>query len=401
MAKYFGTFSCGHEGYVNVIGPGKDRQWKIDRAFSNMCDECYKKHLEEERNRKNEEALEKAKDMDLPSLEGTEKQVAWANTLRQEFIDKFENCIDYIKSGENAMQRTKIRKMFKIKKSEVGGTKEAVTDAIIDNLYKFQDLILSNNKATFFINKRNTSINDLIEENAEYIINKESIENEKELRTTIINETTVEPDEIKFEGVVEIVANIEEVYAIYEMNDSFRKIVKDLGYSWEKNKWSRKINTTTGSYVDRAAELANKLLNEGFRVAIPEINIKEKAVDGTYEKECKRWIYENKDTNKLSIKWRGYDENLYSVSKKIKGAKWDKSSMLVHVQNYEQVEEFADMYGFKFTEAALELINQYKKELSSIEKVNAAEVEKVKEKNGLEDILNSSREVLDDLVEED
>lgn len=32
---YSGTFSCGHEGKVNIIGKAKDREWKIERAFSN------------------------------------------------------------------------------------------------------------------------------------------------------------------------------------------------------------------------------------------------------------------------------------------------------------------------------------------------------------------------------
>lgn len=35
MAWYYGTFACGHEGRVNIIGPHKDRKWKKERAFSN------------------------------------------------------------------------------------------------------------------------------------------------------------------------------------------------------------------------------------------------------------------------------------------------------------------------------------------------------------------------------
>lgn len=41
MAWYYGTYSCGHEGRVNIIGPTKDRQWKADRHFGHMCPECY------------------------------------------------------------------------------------------------------------------------------------------------------------------------------------------------------------------------------------------------------------------------------------------------------------------------------------------------------------------------
>ena len=57
MAWYNGTFSCGHEGRVNVIGKIKDRQWKIDRAFNDMCPECYQKWLQEEYERKNQEVV--------------------------------------------------------------------------------------------------------------------------------------------------------------------------------------------------------------------------------------------------------------------------------------------------------------------------------------------------------
>lgn len=37
MAWYEGTFACGHEGRVNIIGPQKDRGYKKERAFSRLC----------------------------------------------------------------------------------------------------------------------------------------------------------------------------------------------------------------------------------------------------------------------------------------------------------------------------------------------------------------------------
>ena len=91
MSWYYGTFSCGHDGRVNIIGPTKDRQWKADRQFEKMCEECWKKHLKEKRQKENEEAEKLAKEMELPELIGSPKQIAWANTIRQKFIDKFED----------------------------------------------------------------------------------------------------------------------------------------------------------------------------------------------------------------------------------------------------------------------------------------------------------------------
>lgn len=90
---YDGVYSCGHAGEINVCGPHRDRQWKVDRKFSGLCPECYKKKIEEEKERKNREAAEKSAEMELPELTGTEKQVAWATTLRMEFIKKYEKKI--------------------------------------------------------------------------------------------------------------------------------------------------------------------------------------------------------------------------------------------------------------------------------------------------------------------
>lgn len=48
MAKYEGTYACGHDGVVNVIGKMRDRQRKIDYAFRIYAHNVRKK---KERNR--------------------------------------------------------------------------------------------------------------------------------------------------------------------------------------------------------------------------------------------------------------------------------------------------------------------------------------------------------------
>lgn len=98
MAWYYGTYSCGHEGRVNITGPGKDRGWKIERRFSGLCPECYKKQMETEREKENEESRKISEEMNLPELTGTPKQIAWANTLRLEALNKFHEEAEHIRS---------------------------------------------------------------------------------------------------------------------------------------------------------------------------------------------------------------------------------------------------------------------------------------------------------------
>lgn len=126
MAWYYGAFSCGHEGRVNIIGPGKDREWKKERAFGELCPECYKKWLEEERKKANLEAAEKSSKMELPELTGTERQVAWANTLRVEVIESYEQ-----QQGEFDKRISKAKEL--LRKNEEQG---------IPNKYSLSDLKL-------------------------------------------------------------------------------------------------------------------------------------------------------------------------------------------------------------------------------------------------------------------
>ena len=62
MAKYSGIYSCGHEGFVNITGPIKDREWKRERIFSNMCPECYKECIRKQREEANKKASEQTKE---------------------------------------------------------------------------------------------------------------------------------------------------------------------------------------------------------------------------------------------------------------------------------------------------------------------------------------------------
>jgi len=100
MAWYYGTYSCGHDGRVNIIGPTKNRQWIADRKFEGLCPECWEKKKIEDREKANAAAAEKAEEMELPQLDGTEKQVAWANTLRQKIINELTPIIEKTKNDE-------------------------------------------------------------------------------------------------------------------------------------------------------------------------------------------------------------------------------------------------------------------------------------------------------------
>lgn len=81
--KYQVTFSCGHEGKVEVFGKNSARQYKIDQAAKGICPECVKEQKEL--------AASAIVTTGLPELEGSEKQIAWAIKIRDKVIAEFNS----------------------------------------------------------------------------------------------------------------------------------------------------------------------------------------------------------------------------------------------------------------------------------------------------------------------
>ena len=257
--------------------------------------------------------------------------------------------------------------------------------------------------ASWYIDKRYSStesicrtLYSLIEKEKREAAEKKDIEKVK-VETTIRPENAITniPVEIKI-----LEGEETKVIAIYEKNEKFREIVKNLGYKWN-GIWEKEINQTTGTAVDRAAELGNKLLNAGFPVTIANKEAREKAVAGTYEHECKRWIFcRTKGNYKgwLAVNWEGYDDNLYKAARSLPGSRWDSPSVVVNPQHFEEIEEFARLYGFRFTEKAAEAIEKAKEAFKNSQIVNPAKVvETETNEDGLKKILESSDEIIEDL----
>ncbi len=76
MAKYTINHTCGHQVTVQLFGKYDERERRIQYLETLECEEC--------RKAKANAAAEAAKELrGLAELTGSEKQVAWANTIRE------------------------------------------------------------------------------------------------------------------------------------------------------------------------------------------------------------------------------------------------------------------------------------------------------------------------------
>lgn len=349
--------------------------WK-ERAGTEygLCYDCYKKLKEEEKAKASAEAAAKAKEINLPELQGSEKQVAWAEKLRIEMLSFFERYAQerYVQ----ARQETYDTFME-------AAQKENRAKWWIDNRFDF----LSVSDFVVFMEKYLTEVSPKLQSEKE----KED-PNAVDAKT----EATVYPENAISTVAAEIRTQNNRIVAIFEKNEAFREVVKALNFSWNGSAWERELNELTGAAHDRAAELGNKLLNAGIPVMIMDEQIRNAAIKGEYEPECNRWVLKVKGEEKLKIKWWEKNDRLYQVARKLPGSKWDKG-VVISVSHYKEIEEFANLYSFKFTQKAQEAIETEKERIAKFERVKPAHVEEQEQKDGLKEILNSRNEVLDDL----
>lgn len=94
---FYGTFKCGHEGDLYTGGYSEEyrKQAAEDKFDHELCPHCEQKRIEEERERERERARKVAGELGLPQLEGSEKQIKWALSIRNSVVDDLKPSIDY------------------------------------------------------------------------------------------------------------------------------------------------------------------------------------------------------------------------------------------------------------------------------------------------------------------
>lgn len=91
-----GTYSCGHKGTLKQRAYTEDYAWETLRAkFAGKCPECAKEENRKKYEEVNKENAEKAEKLGLIELKGTEKQIAWAETIRMTVAKRIDDCREY------------------------------------------------------------------------------------------------------------------------------------------------------------------------------------------------------------------------------------------------------------------------------------------------------------------
>jgi len=158
-------------------------------------------------------------EINLPELKGSEKQIKWAESIREKIITTFN---DYSKNKD-----------------------------ILNKLLK-------KTEAKFWIETRDFPLDTLIEK----IVKKEKKEKEQKEKTIYPNIKLISANVVRIEK-----DDDENIKLFFEKNETFRKLVKyDLGYTWNYDdySWDKK----TYNFIKEEIEVACRLLKKGFKVSL-------------------------------------------------------------------------------------------------------------------------------------
>lgn len=376
-------YSCGHEAYTILYGNGdqqeEKRQWC---AETGLCPNCYAEKLKNDR-----DALfaMRKEQYFLPDLEGSEKQVEWAEKIRNAGIDLLERgnekCVAQVLAGYS--------------KEIVGKSYEETRRCIT----MFADV----KKASFYIDNREDmySYQWLLRMCKNYETNIEM--DDPQLAEEVKREATMMPQNPTHGDAAKVILEPHCVRASYYKKDNdFRTVVKKLHFTWdvESREWKRKCTQFTGDAQERAAELINALLRAGFAVICSDTEVRRRAEEADFSPEFRRWIKKSSDEGYV-IRWDRDDKDFYKDAMALPGARYrcEEHGVVVPTIHWREIMDFAYIQGFKLSPKAQAIADTARDAEIPADPAEPTKQSIPDGQNKLAEILQSGTEVLEDLID--
>lgn len=374
--KYDITYTCGHPGQINVVGPTKDRQYWIDREASKLCPECYEKQLEKDLG----DLKVKWAERGLPELTGTTKQIIRADQDRDYAIEQTKDRLRIMAERAKRRPETAPEGFDEFVEHFDECLKLALQDATSASTWINDGFPLIKKAQTIWETQRNDVLHP--EENAYRI---------------------AEPENKKTDNVAEIILYTAEgggkyVKVISPKDSRIIDVCKAATYYWSGRNgcWMTGVTDRDTSPEDAQAYITAKLLEAGIPVKA-RASVIEMVFTGQYAPRQLRFIFYKESEDKYGICFPYGDDCTGNVRNM--GARWDSYSSWYTLpgNEFRKIEDLVNLYGFGLSSKAKAHIEELSGITITVPTMKAKEQEKGA---GLEAVLNSSRDVLEDLKDE-
>lgn len=134
--------------------------------------------------------------------------------------------------------------------------------------------------------------------------------------------------------------------------------LKALGWEWRANAraWAH-MGGRMGPALDRMIEAGCALLAAGFILSVPNAEVARRIETGDFAPPQTHWIAmltEGTHTGWFYITW-GKNEDMYHAAMRIHGARYSRPGVACPPEAFDEVGDFAQLYGYSLTEGAIKL----------------------------------------------
>jgi hypothetical protein len=338
-----------------------DRRARWEESKDSVCEDCTRKRNAA----KSVQAAAENQMSGLPSLTGTPKQIAWAETIRRDRIAMTETAMGYAINGarptDTAPNRISLCYAIEDLTSMRCG---ALGDMILTAM---ADVMRRQSAACWWIDTRGMRYQEIAntlddEIRAELVPPAEPCIEEMDAQEEALLKPAGVPVCSQIAEISCVAMNLH--VALPVKNEPFRLLMRGLLFRWNGKCWSRTMNFMTGDPAHRMAEVAHRLIAAGFMVRIHDNAARTMAMNGEFEMEQTRWVTMAGKTEKspeprLFIVWRKPDD-FYATARRIAGSRHTRGGMICPVSSIEEVADFAEKYGFRLSKGPSEILMEHR-----------------------------------------
>ncbi len=362
MARtYIKCATC--EAEIKVIASSRKEvnqkaAWYVSKGT--VCPVCWKTEQDKKRAAELIVATEEAISEELPELQGSEKQIAWATTIRHKLLNNiqlaYENKAEKFYFAWSAIESLLGKDMLNQLDNEFASLglntfserynhkQEFLVQFLnSDRMLRALDSLQSKTSANWWIDNRDTRASALLV--AEYNATEPTLDDTPtKIVADVKAEATVRPESPLTETVAEIhLAGHEVQVSFKEKVEDFRLLMHKLQFKWMHSYWGRSLSGNNGLPDDRIAEAGNAILNAGFIIRLFDPELRRRAIAAEFELEHTRWILRVTSGEYIGwfeIKW-SREEDYYKVAKKLPRSRYSKPYVVVPPESFEEVLDFA------------------------------------------------------------
>ncbi|MDR2092302.1 MAG: hypothetical protein LBP58_03145 [Azoarcus sp.] len=395
MAK--NEFSCAQCGApVAVWGRNKSdaaRRARWHQAEGHLCETCEAARRAAEHAAENAASAAANAAATLPELTGTEKQIAWAETLRQKMLARaheYAPLMDILRDVHYMRTRQGVEEIIALraamdeaaKNIPERGRYHALASA--DNLMravesaaryqKFLEIMARETRASWWINHRDAEIREMVKslkteidaEQASVAAQQMPAEQAavvEAAQAEALLKPAVAPKSTQIAEITLVGDQLRVSFA--EKREDFRLIMRAMMFVWDKSAriWVRSLGITTGDPVDRQAETAHRIVAAGFMARLYDVAARARAISGEFQPEQTRWITKTGD-GWCMISWAKQDD-FYAPAKRILGARYMDGHIYVPPGSILEVIDFAEEYGFSVSPGVQKMLDAHRAALAA------------------------------------